>query len=157
MQPSHLTLLWVCGWALWGPAQAQVMAQWPTEQRPVPEARAADVPAPRPAAPAARQEVVVRHGETLDGVMRRTLGPMPFRDAFLHQAFVALNPTAFVQGSPHRLVAGARLQVPTLPDLVAQLEQQQGVTLLPPPPVVEAAASPMPPVANERSRWVRYP
>lgn len=55
---------------------------------------------------------VVRPGETLDMIIARTLGPHPFRPAFVRDVFVKMNPQAFIQNNPNRLLAGAPLAIP---------------------------------------------
>lgn len=102
------------------------------------------------------QTVTVRRGETLDGVIRRTLAHLPFKDDFLRTVFVAVNPTAFVAGSPHRLKAGAVLQVPSLQDVRRVWMQQAGIQ----EPESLKTASPSAhtgSVTDPRQDWVRFP
>ena len=103
-------------------------------------------------APSARQQVPVRRGETLQSVIRRTLRETPYSDAFLRQAFVQLNPAAFVGGSPHRLQAGAVLQVPTAADLRQLADgQQPGAAGSADGPALHASRP------EDRKQWVRFP
>jgi Tfp pilus assembly protein FimV len=113
------------------------------------------------AAPAGRTQVVVRPGETLDGIIRRTLAESPYKETWLRRAFVQLNPAAFERGNTHRLKAGAVLLVPTDGDVLALLDDGR------PAPGVPSAASTgagtsagmsqAPSAADERRKWVRFP
>ena len=102
--------------------------------------------------------VVVQRGDTLDRLIRRTLGQTPFSAAFLRQAFVRLNPHAFrASGNPHLITAGSTLQVPT----AAQLQQLMH-ELYPSSAAVSASAHGSSSAAHAtdaeaRKRWVRYP
>lgn len=97
-----------------------------------------------------RARLVVQPRETLDAVIRRTHRGSPFRDDILRRAFVQLNPAAFERGSPHALLAGAELLVPTVADVLALA----GVALPRPP---EPEARPLRDSADEMRQWVRYP
>lgn len=128
---------------------------------------------PGAGAPApARQRVVVRPGETLAGVLRRTLSHLPIKESVLRAAFVEVNPDAFVNGSVHRLRAGAEMQVPSPEDVRRIMLRDAGSPAVLPNPV-RAAAAPAPaataapptepaqaaadhPDADMRN-WVRYP
>lgn len=119
--------------------------------------------APETRAHGTRDTVVVQRGETLDTIMRRTVKSLPFRDEVVRKAFTDLNPHAFVQGSPHRLQAGAQLRVPSLEDVLVSTK------LIPARPVQVPSATPQTedahhasatgpdPRAMERKHWVRYP
>ena len=96
--------------------------------------------------------VVVRRGETLARIVRAHFKGSPFRDDFIYQAFVALNPEAFPRKTHHVVTAGARLKVPTHADLMAMAEGQtpagvQGSAM-------GAAARTTP---DQRKQWVRFP
>jgi hypothetical protein len=99
---------------------------------------------------AARARLVVQPRETLDAVIRRTHRGSPFRDDLLRRAFVQLNPAAFERGSPHALLAGAELQVPTVADVLALA----GIAL---PRPAEPETRPVRDGADEMRQWVRYP
>lgn len=134
------------------------------------EARAAlghllQIPAPGgaapPVAPAAtvptvatptgpRMQVVVRPGETLDRVIQRTLRDSPFRVELLRDAYMRLNRGAFPRGTPHWLLAGSVLQVPTLADVAALVDPRWW-------PAPAAAATGTTPSSGDRRSWVRYP
>ena len=97
-----------------------------------------------------RARLVVQPRDTLDAVIRRTHRGSPFRDDLLRRAFVQLNPAAFERGSPHALLAGAELQVPTVADVLALA----GIALPRPP---EPETRPVRDSADEMRQWVRYP
>lgn len=98
----------------------------------------------------ARARLVVQPRDTLDAVIRRTHRGSPFREDLLRRAFVQLNPAAFERGSPHALLAGAELQVPTVADVLALA----GLALPRPP---EPETRPVRDSADEMRQWVRYP
>ena len=97
-----------------------------------------------------RARLVVQPRDTLDAVIRRTHRGSPFREDLLRRAFVQLNPAAFERGSPHALLAGVELQVPTVADVLALA----GV-VLPRPPEPETRT--VRDNADEMRQWVRYP
>lgn len=96
--------------------------------------------------------VVVRRGETLARIVRAHFKGSPFRDDFIYQAFVALNPEAFPRKTHHGLTAGVRLKVPTHADLMAMAQGQTPVGV--PGSAVGAAARNTP---DQRKQWVRFP
>ena len=112
-----------------------------------------------------RQRTVVRTGETLDAVVRRTLSHLPIKDTVLRAAFVELNPTAFVNGSVHRLRAGSELVVPSPEDVRRLMLRDAGVS----PAQVAPATAPAAATAQSSARadpeteppdtrhWIRYP
>ena len=69
---------------------------------------------------AGRQRVTARRGETLDGVIRRTMGDSPFKEAFLRGVFLELNAGAFHTGTT-RLLPESTLFVPNVADLRSHL------------------------------------
>lgn len=91
---------------------------------------------------AAPQTYNVRTGDTLDQVIRQTLGSSPLKVELLRQAFIDQNPKAFTKTSPRYLMAGAVLTVPNHDELMRQHlnGNKPGPTLL-----------------DERRNWVRYP
>jgi hypothetical protein len=95
-----------------------------------------------------RQRTTALRGETLDAAIRRTMGDMPFKEAFLRGVFLEINAGA-VQPGTTRLIAGAQLQVPHLEDLRSHLQRVLGPQQAPAP---QAAA----PAADKR-HWVRFP
>ncbi len=84
----------------------------------------------------------VRTGETLDQVIRQTMGTSPLRIELLRQAFLDQNPKAFTKTTPRYLMAGAVLTVPNHDELWRQHLN---------------AAKPATGVIDERKFWVRYP
>ncbi len=66
-----------------------------------------------------RQRYTVNRGETLDRVIARSMTGIRADIKLIRKAFVMLNPTAFPRGTPHIMIAGAHLQVPTVGDLQA--------------------------------------
>lgn len=100
--------------------------------------------------------VVVQRGDTLDRIIRRTLGDTPFSADFLRKTFVELNPHAFrAGGNPHLISAGSTLRVPTAVQL-----QQRMQAYFPTLPVQSATGHENASHATDaeaRKRWVRYP
>lgn len=107
--------------------------------------------------------VTVQRGETLDRLIRRSLGETPFSAEFLRKAFVQLNPQAFrASGNPHLISAGSVLRVPTPVQLQQLIDEQyphwaglQGAALGETGTGTGAHAH-----ANDaeaRKRWVRFP
>lgn len=85
-------------------------------------------------------------GDTLDKVIRQTMGDSPFKIEVLRQAFIQQNPQAFTKTSPRFLMAGAVLKVPSQDDLMRR------VTGANPKPVYGPDPGMM-----ERKNWVHYP
>lgn len=112
--------------------------------------------APHPQARAGNT-VTVMPGETLDRVIRRSLPGTPFRDAALRSAFVRLNPAAFPRGTPHLLVAGAVLQVPTVDDVLRTEDPGRDAAGMQPAAQYSPGPERAPAGDEERKRWVRYP
>lgn len=91
---------------------------------------------------AAPQTYNVRTGDSLDQVIRQTMGSSPLKVELLRQAFIDQNPKAFTKTSPRYLMAGAVLTVPNHDELMRQH--------LP-------GSKPGPTLLDERRNWVRYP
>jgi len=129
----------------------------------------------------ARTITTVRAGETLDLIIRRTLGDTPFKEGLLRAAFVEANPRLYPNGNIQRLPTGTPVQVPSAADLRRHLMRALGperaaalagaakplAPLAPAPApaparVVEAVAAPTaslppaPPRPDHRG-WVRFP
>ena len=84
----------------------------------------------------------VKPGDTLDKVIRQTMGESPLKVELLRKAFIQQNPQAFVKTAPPVLRAGATLSIPNHDDLLRQyLRPRDGVVYDP----------------SERKNWVRYP
>ena len=102
------------------------------------------------AADGTRQRYTVNRGETLDRVIARSMTGIRADIKLIRKAFVMLNPTAFPRGTPHILIAGAHLQVPTAGDLQAL---SGGGTLS-----AQASTENMTPSEPVDKRgWVRFP
>ena len=96
-----------------------------------------------------RQTYKVNKGETLDRIIARTMRGTVADVKLIRRAFVALNGAAFPRGSPHIILAGAMLQVPTVADLMAMSNGQ---------PVTrdgEGQASSR--GTTDQRKWVRFP
>jgi Tfp pilus assembly protein FimV len=104
-----------------------------------------------PAPVGSRIQVVVRPGETLDRLIQRTMRDSPFRVEVLRDAFVRLNRSAFPRGTPHWVLAGSVLQVPTPADLMAQVDPRWW------PAPAPADSAPATSAQADRRNWVRYP
>lgn len=125
--------------------------------------------------PEARTTTAVRAGETLDRIIRRTMGNTPFKDNLLQAAFVEANPRAYPNGSIQRLPVGTVINVPSASDLRRHLLRALGPDRAaalaggaPPSasahsaaPVAarpaSAAALPAPPPKPDHRGWVRFP
>ena len=94
-----------------------------------------------------RVRVTAKRGETLDAVIRRTMGDSPFKESFLRGAYLEINAGA-VQPGTTRLIAGAQVQVPNLEDLRNHLQRVLG------PQQASHAADPAP---SDKRHWIRYP
>ena len=115
---------------------------------------------------ASARKVVVRPGDTVDGLLRRYLGDSVFSTKFQRQALMRLNPTAFPNGQVHRLEVGAALWIPTDQILMGLLpERKEPVTALATAPSGDpasgqdsAAAARAPVFVPSPTRgWVRFP
>lgn len=102
------------------------------------------------AADGSRQRYTVNRGETLDRVIARSMTGIRADIKLIRKAFVMLNPTAFPRGTPHIMIAGAHLQVPTVSDLQALSGGR----------ALSAQASPenmAPSEPVDKRGWVRFP
>jgi len=99
----------------------------------------------------------VKSGETLDQVIRKTMGDSPLKVELLRQAFIDQNPQAFTKSSPRALMAGAVLRLPNHDDLLrmyfptgrAQAHKTKNAES------TGFATSDLD--MNERKNWVRFP
>ncbi len=87
----------------------------------------------------------VRRGETLDRVIAATMRDSVLNKKVLRKAFVALNPEAFPRGTPHIILSGALLQIPTITDLRTLAGAKPGAS------VTSSSGG-----ADKRN-WVRFP
>ena len=60
----------------------------------------------------------MQSGDTLDKVVRHTMGDSPLKPELLRQAFIQQNPQAFTKSTPRALVVGAVLTVPNHDDVL---------------------------------------
>lgn len=92
------------------------------------------------------QTYVVKSGDTVDKVIRQTMGNSPLKPELLRQALFQQNPQAFSKSSPRVLVPGSVLTLPNV-DEVLRMN-------LPTP----GANGPAPGYdPNDRKNWIRYP
>ncbi len=123
----------------WRTAQAQ-------SQPPLSSAPSLAQPAP------ALRTYTPKAGESLDRVIANTLADSPLKIELLRQAYMDLNPGAFVQGKVPQLRKNVVLTVPNPEQLLKKL--------LPPLPSASASAAQetvLRPSSEERWRWVQYP
>jgi Tfp pilus assembly protein FimV len=89
------------------------------------------------------QTYQVKSGDTLDKVIRHTMGDSPLRVELLRQAFLQQNPQAFTKSSPRVLMAGSVITIPNHDDLLRQhLKPRDGGGVV---------------SYDDRKNWVRYP
>ena len=97
----------------------------------------------------ARKTYKVNKGETLDRIIARTMRGTVADVKLIRRAFVALNGAAFPRGSPHIILAGAMLQVPTVADLMAMSNGQ--------PVTRDGAGQAGNRGTTDQRKWVRFP
>lgn len=111
--------------------------------------------------------VVVRPGDTVDGLLRRHLGDSAFSAKFQRQALMRLNPSVFQKGQVHRLEVGSTLWIPTdqtLMGLLSGAKPELQMAQAKAPKAQEVAVQnpsgtvPAPTYTPSPTRgWVRYP
>ena len=89
----------------------------------------------------------VRRGETLDRVIAATMRGSVLNKKVLRTAFVALNPEAFPRGTPHIILSGALLQIPTTTDLRNLAGAKPGAS------VTSSSGG----GSDDKRNWVRFP
>ena len=108
-----------------------------------------------------RAVVTAGRGQSLDTLIKQHLATSPLRPEVLRELIRQLNPQAFAPGNQHRLLAGARLQLPTAHD---QAQHAFGKVIIASmaaahaeadDPRGSAAAGSV--AAGARKGWVRYP
>lgn len=129
------------------------------------DAAAAAPKAEMPSAASALR-VVVKPGDTVDGLLRRHLADSAFSPRFQRQALMRLNPAVFANGQPQRLVVGSTLWIPTEQILMGLLTGGHKDTALA-QANPQAAASPgqdapgagraPTPTPSPTRGWVRFP
>ena len=118
--------------------------------------------------PSSALKVVVKRGDTVEGLLRRHLADSVFNIKFQRQALMRLNPAVFQNGQARRLEVGSTLWIPTDTLMMGLLSgarkeapvaptsaapQQQGVTDQDAPATArQAVHTPSPSRA-----WVRFP
>lgn len=107
--------------------------------------------APSPAQPTPPLRTYTpKAGESLDRVIANTLADSPLKIELLRNAYMELNPSAFVQGKVPQLRKNVVLTVPNPEQLLKKF--------LPPLPSASAAQHPIStPSSEERWRWVQFP
>ena len=104
-----------------------------------------------------RMVVTVARGQSLDTLLRQHLASSPLRVEVLRELVRQANPQAFVPGAGFRLVAGARLQLPSTQDQAQHaFGKVVGASMAAPQAEAEerGAASA---TTGARRGWVRYP
>ncbi len=105
---------------------------------------------------AAQSTYEVKSGETLDQVIRKTMGDSPLKMELLRQAFIDQNPQAFTKSSPRALMAGAILRLPNHDDLLrAYLPNGRAVAHS--SGKADSAMLTSDSDVSERKNWVRFP
>jgi Tfp pilus assembly protein FimV len=110
-----------------------------------------------------RMVVNVQPGQTVSMIIRQHYRDSPFNERFVGRVLAEMNPGAFVRGSPHRLVAGTRLVLPSMQELAGSM----AAAPVAPEPIamrMPTAPAPIEPVqagvearVEVRPRWIRYP
>ena len=116
--------------------------------------------APAQASPGAapgRVVVTVARGQSLDTLLRQHLASSPLKVEVLRELVRQTNPQAFAPGTGFRLVAGARLQLPSAQE---QAQHAFGKVLsasMAPGQAESEERSGASATAGARRGWVRYP
>jgi Tfp pilus assembly protein FimV len=100
-------------------------------------------------AASSQQTYVVKSGETLDQVIKKTLPDSPLKIEVLRQAFIQQNPQAFTNTSPRVIKAGALI---TVPDSELLLHTYGGRKT-----TSDDAHAGGDSVTPDRKNWVRFP
>ena len=97
----------------------------------------------------------VKPGDTVDQVIRQTMGDSPLKSTVLRQALMAHNPQAFTKSNPRVLIAGAVLTLPTTDELLPRPSHSKAGSPAPGAPLAGYTTADI--NMNERKNWVRYP
>ena len=158
-RPIPLLISLLCGLSLWLGSAAQAADPGGAAAALQVLTSPAATGAPAPAAPAARERMVVQRSETVDMLVRRLNPGSPFKDEVFRHALVDLNPGALPNAANNLLKRGSTLMLPNAEDLRRSLlKHYPGVAgVLQAHP--EAAAEADSPVASgpDKRRWVRFP
>ena len=95
---------------------------------------------------------LVAPGDTLDVIIEKTMVGIPIRKGILRRAFVETNKHAFPSDSPHRLLAGMYIKIPTVGDIKDIIFPKGLPRELEPELVVDKKIN-----SKSRNDWVRYP
>jgi hypothetical protein len=60
---------------------------------------------------------MIRHGDTLDGIIARVLPDLPLRKKILRDAVVQANPHAFKRKNPNWMYANKKIKLPDTNDI----------------------------------------
>ena len=110
-----------------------------------------------PASAQERMVVTVARGQSLDTLLRQHMSSSPLRVEVLRELVRQANPQAFTPGAGFRLIAGARLQLPSTQDQAQHaFGKVMGASMAAPQAEAEerGAASA---TTGARRGWVRYP
>ena len=127
--------------------------------REVPVATGAAVAAAGAASVGVQGRVVVNvaRGQSLDPLLKQHLASSPLRVEVLRELVRQLNPQAFAPGNGYRLIAGARLQLPSTQDQAQHaFGKVLAASMATAPADAEDRGGPSG-TAGARKGWVRYP
>lgn len=97
----------------------------------------------------------VKSGDTVDHVIRQTMGDSPIKPTILRQVLMSQNPQAFTKSTPRVLIAGAVLKVPSTEDVLRQYSPGKSSDTT---PSTKTGGYTMADInMNERKNWVRFP
>jgi Tfp pilus assembly protein FimV len=103
--------------------------------------------------PTSALKVVVKRGDTVEGLLRRHLADSVFNIKFQRQALMRLNPAVFQNGQVRRLEAGSTLWIPTDSIMMGLLPGARQET-----PVAQASTAPQQaPAEQDASATARQP
>jgi Tfp pilus assembly protein FimV len=95
----------------------------------------------------------VKPGDTVEQVIRHTMGDSPLKTSVLRQALIAQNPQAFTKSTPRVLIAGAVLKLPNADEFLRQQLPSKSAN----PAVAPGGYTTADMNMNERKNWVRFP
>jgi Tfp pilus assembly protein FimV len=97
----------------------------------------------------------VKSGDTVDHVIRQTMGDSPIKPTILRQVLMSQNPQAFTKSTPRVLIAGAVLKVPSTEDVLRQYSGGKSSDTTPSAKTGGYTTADI--NMNERKNWVRFP
>ena len=95
---------------------------------------------------------LVKPGDTLDVIIESTMSHIPIRKGILRRAFVETNTHAFPSDSPHRLLAGMYIKIPSVENIRDIIFPKGLPKELTPQKLVTKKAT-----SQNRKDWVRFP